>query len=121
MEIVATAHAEGSMHDFKLYTDSIGSAVHGDITVFGDSGYQGIKNLHGNSDTPKKKPKGGELSEEEKAANTRLSRVRISVEHVNAKFKVFKIIANKYRNRRNRFALRASLICGIINFENPKC
>ncbi|MDR2006622.1 MAG: IS5/IS1182 family transposase, partial [Acidaminococcales bacterium] len=35
----------------------------------------------------------------------------------NAKIKVFKITANKYRNRRNRFKLRISLICGIYNFE----
>ncbi|MCL2358541.1 MAG: IS5/IS1182 family transposase, partial [Candidatus Bathyarchaeota archaeon] len=32
--------------------------------------------------------------------------------------KVFKIVANRYRNRRKRFGLRMALICGIINFEN---
>ncbi|MDR2525199.1 MAG: IS5/IS1182 family transposase, partial [Oscillospiraceae bacterium] len=29
----------------------------------------------------------------------------------------FKIMANKYRNRRKCHNLRANLICGIINFE----
>ncbi|MDR0764121.1 MAG: IS5/IS1182 family transposase, partial [Synergistaceae bacterium] len=43
---------------------------------------------------------------------------RILIENINAKIKVFKITANKYRNHRKRFALRMSLICGIINFEN---
>ncbi|MCL2477353.1 MAG: IS5/IS1182 family transposase, partial [Candidatus Bathyarchaeota archaeon] len=31
---------------------------------------------------------------------------------------VFKILANKYRNRRKRFEIRAALICGLINHEN---
>ena len=31
---------------------------------------------------------------------------------------VFKITANRYKNRRNRFGLRMAIICGIINFEN---
>jgi hypothetical protein len=82
-----------------------------------DSGYQGILKLHANSETPKKKPKGGELIAEEKAENKRLSQERILIENVNAKVKVFKIVANKYRNRRKRFGLRMALICGIINFE----
>jgi len=83
-----------------------------------DSGYQGIAEIHKNSETPKKKPKGGELTQEEKLENRRISRERILIENVNAKIKVFKIMANKYRNRRTRHRLRANLICGIINFES---
>ena len=117
-EIICTAHAEGSTHDFKLYENSVGSAVADDIKVQGDSGYQGILKLHKNSETPKKKPKGGELTKEEKAENKQLSSERMLVENINAKIKVFKITANKYRNRRRRFGLRMSLICGIINFDS---
>jgi transposase len=86
--------------------------------VRGDSGYQGIAHLHGNSETPKKKPKGGELTDGEKAQNRRISRERMPVENVAAKVKVFKILANRYRNRRKRYTLRMSLICGIINHES---
>ena len=91
-----------------------------------DSGYQGIADIHANSETPKKKPKGGELTKEEKAENRRISRERILIENINAKFKVFKvfkvfkIMANKYRNRRKRHSLRANLICAIINFESSR-
>jgi hypothetical protein len=116
-KIICTAHAEGRPHDFKLYENSIGSAVSGDIQVQGDSGYQGILGLHKNSGTPHKKPGGGELTGEEKQENRRISRGRILIEHINAKIKVFKITASKYRNRRKRFGLRVSLICGLINFE----
>jgi len=82
-----------------------------------DSGYQGVAEIHKNSETPKKKPKGGELTQEEKLENRRISRERILIENVNAKIKVFKIMAHKYRNRRKRHSLRANLICGVINFE----
>jgi hypothetical protein len=87
------------------------------IKIQGDSGYQGILKLHRNSETPKKKPKGGTLTVDEKTENRRISRERILIENINAKIKVFKITANKYRNRRKRYGLRMSLVCGIVNFE----
>jgi len=117
-EIICTAHAQGSTHDFKLYQDSIGNAVSENVKVQGDSGYQGILKLHKNSETPKKKPKGGKLSTDEKAENRRISQERILIENINAKIKVFKIASSRYRNRRKRYGLRMSLICGIINFES---
>jgi len=61
---------------------------------------------------------GGVLTALEKMENQRFARIRILVEHLNAKVKVFKIVANRYRNRRKRFRLRMALICGVINFEN---
>ncbi|MDR1463931.1 MAG: hypothetical protein LBJ11_01345 [Oscillospiraceae bacterium] len=108
----------GGTHDFTLYKNTIGSRVLESIKARTDSGYQGIVAFHENSETPKKKPKGGELTQEEKAENRCVSRERILIENVNAKIKVFKIMANKYRNRRKRHHLRANLICGIINFES---
>ena len=71
-----------------------------------------------NSETPKKKPRGGALTAEEKARNRDLSTERMLIENINAKMKEYKITANKYRNRRKRFGLRMALICGLINHEN---
>jgi hypothetical protein len=96
----------------------IGGSVAWHIKIRGGSGYQSITKLHKNSKTPKKKTRGGVLSVEEKRENRRISRGRIMIENINAKIQAFKITANKYRNRRKRFGLRMSLICGIINFEN---
>jgi hypothetical protein len=101
-----------------LYEESIGSAVADRIKVQGDSGFQGILKLHKNSETPKKKPKCGELSASEKQENRRISKERILIENINAKIKVFKITSNRYRNRRKRYGLRMSIVCGIINFES---
>jgi len=67
---------------------------------------------------PKKKPKGGELSVAEKLENKRISCERVFIENIIAKIKVFKILSNKYRNRRKRHNLRMILICNIINHEN---
>ena len=65
-EIICTAHAEGKKHDFKLYQESIGSTVSEDRKIQGDSGYQGILALHKNSETPQKKPRGKELTDDKK-------------------------------------------------------
>ncbi|WP_308203026.1 transposase family protein [Lactobacillus sp. ESL0791] len=120
MQIIAIAFAKGAVHDFKLYQTSLGKRVTGNHCIIADSGYQGIKKLHFNSTTPIKKSKKRPLSKTDKEFNHELSKVRIKVEQINAKFKTFKIMAEKYRNRRRRFKLRASLICGLCNYELPK-
>ncbi|MDE5753411.1 MAG: hypothetical protein K2H89_02520 [Oscillospiraceae bacterium] len=96
-----------------------GSRVLDCIRVQADSGYQGISAFYQNSETPKKKPKGGELTEDEKRENSRIPQEHILVENINAKIKVFRIMKYPYRNCRMRHCLRLNLICGIINFESP--
>ena len=86
-EIICTAHAVGSVHDFKLYEQSVGGAVLDCIEIDGDSGYQGILCFHKNSVTPKKKPKGGVLFFLEKVVNRCFACVRILVEHLYARVK----------------------------------
>ncbi len=39
------------------------------------------------------------------------------VEHVIRSLKIFRILSERYRNRRRRFALRFNLIAAIYNFE----
>jgi IS5 family transposase len=56
-----------------------------------DKGYQGIHKVHAKSRIPKKKPRGGELSREDKKTNQELAKSRVVVEHINRKLKVFKI------------------------------
>jgi len=66
---------------------------------------------------PKKKSKKHPLSSEEKLRNRLISSQRVLNEHVIGKVKRFKIVADKYRNRRKRFGLRLNLIAGIYNSE----
>jgi len=111
--------APGSVHDFTLCkTSLLLLAVCWSMVILADSGYQGIHDYHEWSLIPKKKSKWKELSAEEKAYNTELSRRRIFIENINAKIKVFKIMSHPYRNRRRKHLLRTKLICAIINAEN---
>ncbi|RUP36700.1 MAG: IS5/IS1182 family transposase, partial [Acinetobacter sp.] len=50
--------------------------------------------------------------------NKEISRRRITIEHINSKLKVFRILSDRYRNRRKRFGLRMNLIAGLINWMN---
>jgi hypothetical protein len=63
--------------------------------------------------TRKKNP----LTKADKKQNQIISSERVLVENVIRKVKIFKIMAEKYRNRRKRFKLRPNLICAIINNE----
>ncbi len=49
--------------------------------------------------------------------NRELARIRVIGEHINRKLKIFKILADRYRNRRKRFGLRFNLIAGLYNYE----
>lgn len=86
-------------------------------TVVVDSGYQGLQKIHENTELPMKKTKKQKLTKADKRANRKLATKRVFNEHVNGDLKVFKIIAEKYRNRRKRFGLRINLLAGIYNYE----
>ncbi len=114
--IFATAFAAGKVHDFALFKRSE-TALPGKTHCLADSGYQGVQKQHANSRTPKKKSKHHPLTREEKAANRELSRSRMLVEHVIGRLKVFRLLSERYRNRRKRFGLRFNLIAAIYNLE----
>lgn len=82
-----------------------------------DTGYQGIQKIHSNSKIPRKKTKKNPLTKEDKKNNRQLASDRVLNENVIGVLKRFKIIADRYRNRRKRFALRFNLIAGIYNWE----
>jgi hypothetical protein len=82
-----------------------------------DTGFLGLQKIHANTQMPKKKSKKHPLSKEEKKQNKKLSGERVLNEHVIGMVKRFKIVSDRYRNRRKRFALRFNLIAGIYNFE----
>jgi hypothetical protein len=84
---------------------------------FQDKGYQGIQKAHANSCVPKKKARGGKLSAADKAYNRELAQERVGIEQLNCRLKVFKILAERYRNRRRRFGLRCNLTAALYNHE----
>ncbi len=115
-KIVATAFTFGSKHDFQLFKDA-GSKIAKHIRILADAGYQGLAELHENCQTPFKKSKHPPLTKRQKQRNRSLARKRILIEHIFRKLKVFRILSERYRNRRKRFALRFNLIAAIYNLE----
>lgn len=91
--------------------------MHPSISAVTDSGYQGLQKIHAKTQMPKKRSQKTPLTSEDKANNRQLSRERVLNENVIGSLKRFKIIADRYRNRRKRFGLRFNLIAGIYNLE----
>lgn len=113
--VIDTRFGKGARHDFSLYKHSKAELPE-EVECLGDSGYQGLPGLHENSRTPFKKPKGGELTQEQKEFNRQLASERVIVEHIIRHLKIFRILSERYRNRRRRFMLRVNLIAGLYNF-----
>jgi hypothetical protein len=114
--IICTNFCNGKTHDFKLFKDSKVRWIQ-QIQGIADSGYTGIKKLQSSSLIPKKRSKGKPLSKEEKRINRAISSERVLNENVIGRLKRFRILTDKYRNRRKRFGLRFNLIAGIHNWE----
>lgn len=115
-QVICTDFANGRKHDFRLFKESK-IFIHPKVKVISDTGYQGIQKIHNNSELPKKRSKKNPLTKDDKKNNSRLAGERAINENVIGMLKRFKIIADKYRNRRKRFGLRFNLIAGIYNSE----
>lgn len=74
-----------------------------------------MQKLHDNTDIPKKKSKKNPLDKEAKKRNREISSERVLVEHIIREVKIFRVAAEKYRNRRKRFGLRINLIAAFYN------
>jgi DDE superfamily endonuclease len=83
------------------------------IQVLTDTGYLGLGKIHLNTLVPKKKSKKKPLTKLDKINNREISKNRVLNENVIGMIKRFKIVADRYRNRRRRFGLRFNLISGI--------
>ncbi len=106
----------GRKHDFRLFKESRMLIPH-KVKVITYTVYQGIQKIHNNDELQKKRNKKNFLTKKDKINNCRLAIERVLNENVISMLKRFKIISDKYRNRRKRFGLRFNLIAGIYNFE----
>ena len=114
--ILFTNFCAGSTYDFRLFKESR-IQLPPYVLLPADAGYQGVTKIHANSQPPVKKTKLHPLNKEQQASNSALSRKRIVIEHIFCKLKVFRILRERYRNRRKRFGLRFSLIAAVYNME----
>ena len=104
-------------HDKKLADDSDYDLLEGSV-LLQDTGFQGFTVEGVLIIQPKKKPRGGELTEEEKEANRAISKLRVRVEHVINGVKRYRIVKDKCRNWKKEFEDKImEIACGLHNFK----
>lgn len=106
----------GSVHDLTLHRREPPLSCH--TRAYVDSGYQGLDKTHLATELPFKKSKHKPLSRDDKAYNRALSRIRVKVEQTFAQIKTFKILAERYRNKRKRYNIKFKIIAGLVNLKN---
>lgn len=108
---------EGRVHD-KTIADVEGYEFPEGSELWQDSGYQGYKPEGVTIQQPKKKPRGGELSPEEKEENKQISKVRVEVEHQIGGIKRCQIVVQPFRNLMEHFIDDViETACGLHNFR----
>jgi hypothetical protein len=132
--LVLTPAREGKLHDKRFHDgvrrggdlakvaltphqEDIIGGIPDEIRVLLDSGFQGVQKDYDNIELPHKKPRGGELTAEQKRENQSLSSRRVVCENAFAGVKRYNAVAAIYRNRVPNFDDRLMLTaCGLWNF-----
>jgi hypothetical protein len=70
--------------------------------------------------TPFKKPKGKELTEEQKAFNQQLGAIRVRVEHCIGWVKNWAIIATRFRCDLSIYTPILQIVCGLVNWQTQR-
>ena len=73
--------------------------------------------MHANVEIPKKRSKKNPLTKEDRQQNRNISSKRVVIENIIREVKIFRILAEKYRNRRKKFGLRFNLIAAMYNLN----
>jgi len=105
----------GAKHDLTVRRE--GPPLPPPARIYADSAYQGYDREHPNLDIPYKKPKGGELNDEEKEYNRGLSSFRVAVEHRIGRTKRFRIVSERFRNPLRTHHTKTSIIAGLVNVD----
>jgi hypothetical protein len=100
----------GPTADKRLYEQSTVAAHYPRAQKQGDLAYQGIAGVS----VPHKQPKGGHLTEEQRAENRQLAAVRVHVEHGIRRIKGWRIVRDDYRIALGLFPLIASTVVGLV-------
>ena len=103
----------GKVHD-KRIADNCYTIAEG-FTLFQDTGYQGYTPAGVKIIQPQKKPRGKELTKEQKTANQKISAVRVRVEHAIGSVKRYRIVKDECRLRKNNFVNSIFLWCAALH------
>jgi hypothetical protein len=108
---------EGKKHD-KTIADEEDYRFPEGTVLYQDKGFQGYAPPGATTYQPKKKPKGRELTDEEKAENSAINAVRVKVEHAIGGAGVFRTAHGIFRNYKEGFDDAVmEVACGLHNFR----
>ena len=112
-----TPTCEGKKHDKKIADETRLALPEGSILAQ-DTGFQGYALANVTMIQPMKKPRGKELTPEQKESNRRISSLRIRVEHAIGGVKRYRIVKDQLRVRKDDFRDRVmETCCGLHNFR----
>jgi len=107
----------GRIHD-KRICDNEEPVFPPGCGLFKDAGFQGYEPEGVDTYQPKKKPKGKDLTSEEKSENKIISSIRIVIEHIICGVKRCRIVKDVFRNTTRYFADQVmEIACGLHNFR----
>lgn len=108
---------EGKRHDKKIIDDEAPVIPKG-ISLYKDTGFQGYEPEGVITFQPQKKPKGKELTPEQKEENRLISKVRVFIEHIISGVKRCRIVKDIFRNTVYLYDdLVMEVACGLHNFR----
>jgi len=109
--IILTKARAGSVHDKRQLDEAeIVESIPEEIPIEGDLGFEGLQKEFENIHLPHKKPRGKELTEQQKQENQEFSRQRVVCEHAHAGIKRYNSVSAVYRNRVTDFDHRLMLV-----------
>ena len=86
--------------------------------MYKDTGFQGYEPEGVKTFQPQKKPKGKELTPEQKEQNSLISSIRIVIEHIIAGIKRCRIVKDLFRNTKEKYDdLVMEIACALHNFR----
>jgi hypothetical protein len=103
----------GPAADKKIYEASDVATQFPNARKQADLGYLGAEGVQ----TPNKKPRGGKLTDEQRAENRALASVRVHVEHGIRRLKGFKIVRENYRHAMGLFPMVVAAVVGLVHLN----
>ena len=116
VEYLSPTHA-GKWHD-KSIADDESYHLPADSTLYQDMGFQGFTVATVTIQQPTKKPRGGELTPEQKEENRRIASERMRIEHAICGVKRCRIVKDKIRYWQDTIRdMVMEIACGLHNFR----
>jgi hypothetical protein len=103
----------GRVHDKTIADTSY--HIPAGFTLIQDTGYQGYNPFEVEIIQPKKKPKGKDLTQEQKARNREIAADRVRVEHAIGSVKRERIVKDECRLRKNNFVNNIFALCAALH------